>query len=59
MRKSIYFLLTLIVLISCKEKESKSKVENLTEINLHFKDYNPNEDKSFIVLKNQEWYQSN
>lgn len=40
-----------MLLTSCNEKESINKVENLTEINLNFKDYKPNEHKSFIDLK--------
>lgn len=51
MRKPFYFLFATILLISCDEKESISKVENLTEISLNFKDYNPNKHKSFIDLK--------
>ncbi|MDL5515002.1 hypothetical protein QSE00_24545 [Arenibacter sp. M-2] len=51
MKKSFYFLLAAILLISCDEKESTSKVENLTEISLDFTDYNPSKHKSFIDLK--------
>lgn len=51
MKKSLYFLVTLILFISCDAKESISKVENLTEINLNFKDYQPNQHKNFINLK--------
>lgn len=44
-------MLTLILLNSCNEKEAINKIENLTEVNLNFKDYKPNEHKSFIDLK--------
>ncbi|SHG59801.1 Thiol-disulfide isomerase or thioredoxin [Salegentibacter echinorum] len=51
MRNSFYFLLCLILLISCDKMESESTIKNLTEIHLNFKDYNPNEHKGFIDLK--------
>lgn len=38
-------------LTSCKEKETENRVENYTEVNLNFSDYEPSEHKSFIDLK--------
>jgi thiol-disulfide isomerase/thioredoxin len=51
MRIPFYFLISLIFLTSCQEKESKNAIENYTEINLNFKDYEPSKHKSFIDLK--------
>jgi thiol-disulfide isomerase/thioredoxin len=52
MNKSLYQLIILVILFSCKkeEKENLNGIEDLTEINLHFKGYNPSEHKSFIDL---------
>lgn len=38
-------------LTSCKEKETENRVENYTEVNLNFSDYERSEHKSFIDLK--------
>lgn len=38
-------------LTSCKETETENRVENYTEVNLNFSDYEPSEHKSFIDLK--------
>jgi thiol-disulfide isomerase/thioredoxin len=38
-------------LTSCKETETEKRVENYTEVNLNFSDYEPSEHKSFIDLK--------
>lgn len=38
-------------LTSCKEKKTENRVENYTEVNLNFSDYEPSEHKSFIDLK--------
>ena len=51
MRIPFYFLISLIFLTSCQEKETKNSVENYTVVNLDFKDYKPSEHKSFIDLK--------
>lgn len=44
-------MISLIFLNSCQEKETKNIIENYTEINLSFKDYNLSNHKSFINLK--------
>jgi thiol-disulfide isomerase/thioredoxin len=51
MRIPFYFLISLIFLTSCKEKEAENRVENYTQVNLNFSDYKPSEHKSFIDLK--------
>jgi thiol-disulfide isomerase/thioredoxin len=38
-------------LTSCQEKETENQVENYTEVNLNFNDFEPNEHKIFIDLK--------
>tara|TARA_R110002073_G_scaffold142839_2_gene294718 strand:+ start:54 stop:1490 length:1437 start_codon:yes stop_codon:yes gene_type:complete len=40
-----------MILTSCQEKETENRVENYTEVNLNFGDYEPSEHKSFIDLK--------
>ena len=49
MRVPFYILISLMFLTSCKETENR--VENYTEVNLNFSDYEPSEHKSFIDLK--------
>ena len=51
MRILFFLLILLIFLTSCKEKETENRVENYTEVNLNFSDYEPSEHKSFIDLK--------
>jgi thiol-disulfide isomerase/thioredoxin len=51
MRIPFYLLISLIFLTSCQEKETENRVENYTEVNLNFNDYEPSEHKSFIDLK--------
>lgn len=51
MRIPFYFLISLIFLTSCQEKETENAIENYTEINLNFNDYEPSKHKSFIDLK--------
>lgn len=51
MKKLFYFLFISTVLISCKEKELKTKANNLTKINLIFTDYKANKHKNFIKIK--------
>tara|TARA_R110002167_G_C12648712_1_gene648984 strand:- start:239 stop:1738 length:1500 start_codon:yes stop_codon:yes gene_type:complete len=51
MRKPFYFLISLLFLTSCQEKETENQVENYTEVNLNFNDFEPSEHKSFIDLK--------
>lgn len=46
-----HFLVSLVLFTSCKEKEIETQIENYTEVNLRFSDYDPIEDKSFIDLK--------
>jgi thiol-disulfide isomerase/thioredoxin len=52
MNKSLFHLVILVTLFSCKkeEKENLNEIENLTGINLHFKGYNPFIHKRFIDL---------
>ena len=38
-------------LTSCQEKQTENQIENYTEVNLNFRDYEPSEHKSFIDLK--------
>lgn len=47
-----YWVIILVILFSCRKEEKKNlnQIENLTEISLHFKGYNPSEHKSFIAL---------
>jgi thiol-disulfide isomerase/thioredoxin len=51
MRVPFYILISLMFLTSCKETETENRVENYTEVNLNFSDYEPSEHKSFIDLK--------
>jgi thiol-disulfide isomerase/thioredoxin len=51
MRVTFYILISLMFLTSCKETETENRVENYTEVNLNFSDYEPSEHKSFIDLK--------
>lgn len=51
MKVPFYILISLMFLTSCKEKETENRVENYTEVNLNFSDYEPSEHKSFIDLK--------
>ncbi|MDG1314930.1 MAG: TlpA disulfide reductase family protein [Flavobacteriaceae bacterium] len=51
MRIPFYFLISIIFLTSCQEKETENRIENYTEVNLNFNDYKPSEHKSFIDLK--------
>jgi thiol-disulfide isomerase/thioredoxin len=51
MRVPFYILISLMFLTSCKETETEKRVENYTEVNLNFSDYEPSEHKSFIDLK--------
>ena len=51
MRTPFNFLILIIFLTSCQEKETKNSIENYTVVNLDFKDYKPSEHKSFIDLK--------
>lgn len=50
MRITFYFLISLMFVTSCQEKETENRVENFTEVNLKFIDYEPSEHKSFIDL---------
>lgn len=49
--KPIYILILLILLTSCQEKATENTVENYTEVNFNFSDYEPNKHKTFIDLK--------
>jgi len=51
MRITFYFLIPIMFFTSCEEKETGNAVENYTEVNLNFSDFEPNEHKSFIDLK--------
>src|SRR5690606_9397237 len=51
MKKLIYFLFVIILSSACHRIEQANRINNHTEINLKFKDFNPNEHKSFIDLK--------
>ena len=46
-----YLLIFLIVSVSCKTIGLNATQDNLTEINLHLKGFNPTEHKSFIDVK--------
>lgn len=50
-RIPFYFLISLLFFTSCQEKATANHVENHTEINLNFSDYEPSKHKSFIDLK--------
>lgn len=51
MRTWFYFMISFTFLTSCQEKETENRVENYTEVNLTFKDYESSEHKNFIDLK--------
>lgn len=51
MRTSLYFLILLMSLTSCNEKEAEKRIKNYTVVKLNFSDYEPSEHKSFIDLK--------
>lgn len=56
MRKQFYILLSLIFLVSCNKNENETlnvKVsnDNISEVNLTLKDYDPKKNKNFIDIK--------